>query len=146
METASGIREASRSISRSLSTVLAFGFLAFGCGGNDLEGFAERQTNPMASPTLSFASPSSVSGGAASNVGIGSQSQIHTSFDIDESRIEQAVSELLAQAEAAGFELERLDTDVGLVYVSIAGTSPRLNLGAGERTDGNAVASVTLTG
>ena len=144
MEMARRIGGKSRSISKRLSTVLAFGFLAVGCGGNDIEAFEELQTNPMASPTLSFASPSSVSGQAAPLGGIGGLSLISTSFDIDESQMELAVREFLAQAEAAGFELEDISDDSALVYVSIAGTSPSLSFGAGERTDGRVVASVSL--
>ena len=148
MEMARRIGGKSRSISKRFSTVLAFGLLVVGCGGNDIEAFEELQSNPMASPTLSFASPSSVSGQAAPTGGIGGLSRISTSFDIDDAQTEQAVAEFLAQAEAAGFELEQLELlsgEPGLVYVSVDGTSPSLSFGAGERTDGRVVASVTLT-
>jgi len=98
----------------------------------------------MASPTLSFAAPTSFSGSAGGNVGLEVRSSINVVFDIDESDIQQAVDELLAQAIAAGFEMEELErlSSPGLLYVS-ADRFPELAIGASP-TERGASASVSL--
>jgi len=128
--------------------VFGAGFLLVllaGCGqGRDLDSFASLRANPMASPTLSFAVPTSFSGSAGGNVGLEVQSRVSTVFGIDESETEQAIGELLAQAEAAGFEMEMVDTfgDPGRFYSS-KGQSPELLVGVGL-TDEGARADVVL--
>ena len=126
--------------------LVGLGLLLSGCGGPDIAAFESLKAHPMASPTLSFASPTRISGTAGSSAGIQSPSRITTQFDIDEPQMEQAVAEFLAQALAAGFELEMVDTfgDPTITYRSVGNGAPSLNFGAGVDDDGQASAGVTL--
>ena len=131
----------------SLSGLFAAALMLSACGGgNNIGAFEALQENPMASPTLSFAVPTFVSGSAGTSFGIGSQSFIIHRFDIEESQIDLAVEELLAQALAAGFEVEIVDLPdaTRTTYRSLSGTSPQLVFGAGFNDDGQATASVSL--
>ena len=125
--------------------LVGLGLLLAGCGGRDIGAFESLKGNPMATPTLSFASPTFISGTAGSGTGIQSQSIIITRFTIDESRMEAAENELLAQAVAAGFEVELLDSfgSENVTYASVGNPSPSLSFGTWLE-EGQAMAGVTL--
>ena len=102
----------------------------------------------MASPTLSFAVPTNVVGGAASSAGIQSQADIGISFEIDEEMLELAIAELVAQAEAAGLEMEMKTsyTPSGIIYNSANGSWPDVSISGAPSSEGLASVGVWMRG
>ena len=102
----------------------------------------------MAQPTLSFASPSRLSGGPGGGLGIQSPSRIMTFFEIEPEQVELAAAELFAQASAAGYEpLEPINprNDPSLIaYQSDLGRLPLVSFEVRVRDDGTATASVAI--
>lgn len=85
------------------------------------------RSNPMANPTLSFTEPAgqtSVEGADAGLFGAPAQTIHTTRFEVPEDKIEQAKSELFAQATAAGFQLEFIGHEDGLPYGTWQGRDP----------------------
>ena len=90
-------------------------FVAFAsaCGGGPQRIDLLRE-NAMANPTLSFTEPTgqaSVQGDPDPLFGNASQTLHVTRFDYREEQLQQVEEELLAQASAAGFEMERVSPD-----------------------------------
>lgn len=123
--------------------------LIAGCGGGpDTEAFQLLQEHPLANPTLSFAVPTEFNGSAGSSSGIQSQTRLSVGFEIADSRLEQAITELLAQAEAAGLEMERRNSgsEGAVRYTSANTVGPDVSIGSGAPQDDGVVSfGVILT-
>lgn len=98
-----------------------------GCGGENTF-YDAVSTDPMANPTLSFAEPTSQNSveGDTGPIVLGSgKATVHTTrFDeISVDDFERAADELLAQADAAGYQMELQTSPEGLPRGSYAGTN-----------------------
>ena len=148
MKSAASQRRARSKSVNALVRLMVVVLMVAGCGGSGIQAFQSLKENPMAQPTLSFASPTRVSGGPGGGLGIQSPGTITTRFDIEPEQVELAAAELFAQASAAGYEpLEpinpRNDPSV-IAHRSERGRLPSVSFGARVRDDGTATAYVTL--